>query len=327
MSPRVANPFKRLPLSAKAPLKALWSTGVSRLSQWRSPPDAAANAILLFGSPRSGTTWLMERIAAQPGICPVFEPLNPREDLRVAELLSDPWLRLEPHEPFDELRRYFDDVLSGQHLTRWSSAHASMRQLLNAERRIVKVIRANRAVGWFCRQYPTLPKIFLLRDPAAAVASMLRSPGIWQRWHKSYLLQPAYALLDRDTHERLASLKSRAGWLAVFWCCNTALALGETTPEELLVVAYEDLLQNPQAALTRLAPHLGIDDIAASLRDVNKPSRTAQRRAFSASDRPDELTEAERREIHQVLDAFGIDFYTAHGGFDGEKLRRYHSGP
>ena len=123
-----------IPEVLKQPVRGAYGSVLSALSsQWHAGYDGD-RSILILGSPRSGTTWLMNLICTLPGTCPIFEPLNQRHDRRVRGILGQGRLRLAPDDEAPELEHFLGRVLKGAHFTRWSSAYASVPRILGAER-------------------------------------------------------------------------------------------------------------------------------------------------------------------------------------------------
>src|SRR5262245_25463544 len=179
MSP-TTRPLRALvPERYKRPLKLAYGTLVSAAASFLRRHYDPTRSVLVLGSPRSGTTWLMNLVCASPGTAAVFEPLNPVQDPWIARLVTDEWLRLTSNDDARELERFLALVLAGRHLTRWSSNHSSLPDILCASRLVVKFVRAMRAAGWLARRFPANPKVAILRHPCAVVSSMVASPGIW----------------------------------------------------------------------------------------------------------------------------------------------------
>src|SRR4029453_2825034 len=171
-----------VPEPLKASAKRAYGRVLSAACGYAHRDYDPARTVLLLGSPRSGTTWLMDIVCSLPGSAPIFEPLNRRQDPLLARILKDEFPRLEAAEGRPGPETFSGRVFAGGHLTRWSSAHASIPSLLRARRFVVKFVRAMRSAGWLSARFPGNRAILLLRHPCAVVSSMRGSQGIWNAW-------------------------------------------------------------------------------------------------------------------------------------------------
>lgn len=259
----------------KAPVKRIYGRCVSGASARAHRGYDPSRTLVVLGSPRSGTTWLMNVLCCLPGAAPIFEPLNRRQDRRLARILDDEFPRIAPDEDRPALEALLRDVYRGHHLTRWSSAYASVPALLRADRFVVKLIRAMRAAGWLCTRFPQNRGVLLLRHPCAVVSSMLRSPGIWNDWRPEEIRLPIRQTLGPEADRVLARLASRAELLAAAWCADALAALRETSARQVLVVTYEDLVREPEDTLGRIFGHLEEPVPEAALAALRRASATA----------------------------------------------------
>src|SRR4029450_2107116 len=83
-----------VPERYKRPIKHVYGALVSSAAAFVRRNYDPARSILVFGSPRSGTTGLMNLICPTPGRAAVFEPLNRVYDPWLARIVGDEWLRL-----------------------------------------------------------------------------------------------------------------------------------------------------------------------------------------------------------------------------------------
>jgi LPS sulfotransferase NodH len=75
-------------------------------------PCDLRDTIVVTGSPRSGTTWLLELLRALPGYKALNEPLMYEE---ARHELGFSWRTyLNPKEEADEQRAYLETILTGQ---------------------------------------------------------------------------------------------------------------------------------------------------------------------------------------------------------------------
>jgi hypothetical protein len=219
-------------------------------------------ALLIFHLSRCGSTLLSRLLAALPGVLVVAEPAP------VNALLA------APAEQSDEAARV--DLLR-------LLVRALARRRFGDERHcVLKLSSWNiRHVGLFRRAFPGVPIVWVQRDPAAIMASLLAKPTGWQRLqHRPHEAQ----VLFGDEAVR-AGADTKAFIAAALAALLRAAA--EARPD--LVVDYAEL---PHAAWERVAPLLGLavttDDTARLRLEAGYYAKDRGRRPF-AGDPPERL--------------------------------------
>lgn len=226
--------------------------------------------VWIFGSPRSGSTWLLNMLAADPRVAAVDEPgIGAHLGLTMAGHIG-----IEPDGASSEHFRLADfREEAGSYFFSPRRADAwrpRLRELilerLRAEvgapaggRRVVvlKEPHGSEAADLLLSTLPASRAIFLLRDGRDVVDSELDAAAAGS-WAMEQL--PGFRLGDRSRF-----IRQRAHmWLWRTEVVERALAahpaeLGET-------VRYEELLADPEPILARLASWLGLDH--ATLREA-----------------------------------------------------------
>ncbi|WP_321413131.1 sulfotransferase [uncultured Desulfobacter sp.] len=166
--------------------------------------------VFLYGSGRSGTTWLEERIAGALHAEVIFEPLQERLHA-IANTYGFRYLAACENHP--ELQAYFQKLIMGDlkyfwtryrilpnrlvptvqtfsntgpfkaWLKRFPEAFSLMtkyRSTLNRPRKIIKLIRANLMIGWMIKAFPVSLHIAIVRHPAAVIESRMRLDRVAQ---------------------------------------------------------------------------------------------------------------------------------------------------
>ena len=159
------------------------------------------NPLVIAGSGRSGTTWVLDVIAEANNLRPVFEPLNP-DGVKEAWDFCNRYVKEDADEP--ELKRFMDKVFSGElncpwtktriipdqmrpsisQMTSWDYTYTLLSRYKNfliryisyfkkkAFRPITKFIRANLMLDWLEANFnPRI--IFIVRHPGAVAASQI----------------------------------------------------------------------------------------------------------------------------------------------------------
>jgi Sulfotransferase family len=270
-------------------------------------PDPSAN-ILLAGSGRSGTTWLMNVLASVPGTQKIFEPLHPSTP-EVAALtgwvddgISRVRLRyLRPKGQYPEWEGFLARLLSGRVRTAWTDY--SWRSSYLPRRFVIKDIRANLMLGHIHENFKSRI-VYLIRHPCAVIHSRLRNGWradvadlLCQEELVEDYLRPWIGEIERE--------KDAVGAHAVWWAVENALALHELEGRPHYRETYEDLSLEPYQRVQGLLRWLGLENASISDAAIQQP-------AWDGSLTPSYQTSSERlaswqkylaeEEQHRILD-------------------------
>ena len=160
-----------------------------------------SNPLIIAGSGRSGTTWVLDVLAEANNLRPVFEPLNPF-GVGETRFFCNRYVREKAYEP--ELKCFMEKVFTGKLNCLWPKTRiipaempSSISQMTSWDynytllshytkilirysnyarkksfRPITKFIRANLMLDWLAANFnPRI--IFLVRHPGAVVASQI----------------------------------------------------------------------------------------------------------------------------------------------------------
>lgn len=250
-------------------------------------------SVLIFGSGRSGTTWIQDALAAANSYEPVFEPLHPRsvpgaqrfantyvprgtEEKALYEFLR-PWLiggqrslwtstRVHPDMLFPRIASLMNvRVLKD---TRQQYAKLLKRWWRNkpgrGRPRVVKFIRGNLMAEWMSDAF-NLPAALVVRHPCAVLSSVaVRRGRDWQtdalrKLLDRYLEQPL--VVDKilgSRQDAVNKFHTLATIQAAIWCIENAEHVSGNGSSEVPVVYYEDLLADPERHWGQLARTLGL---------------------------------------------------------------------
>lgn len=289
-------------------------------------PNGRPN-VLLFSTPRSGSTWLMELILTQPGFKPCDEPFDLRQS-HVARYLNGrgvkTWSDLydETHAP--ALESYLMGVVDGRlHLTD-RLVHRNRFRLLT-HRVVFKLLHAgeDRIARWrdVCRGRV----VFLVRHPLPVSLSRKHLPRL-----STFLLEDGYGQHLEPAQLRAARRHADStnplerGVLD--WCLQNAVPLAQRK-DDWLVVTYEQLVLDPEPVIRRLCERLDLDQSArmqrrlrvasASTRqsDPSVKGRLADRRGGGPDNRwllekwRSRIDAEQERRLMAILADFDIDLY------------------
>lgn len=289
--------------------------------------QAEAADIVILSSPRSGSTWLMELVATQPGIKAIDEPLNKNLlDYHCLLPIETRWNYLDlAAEEKKILTEYF---LTDQEIRRFGPLKAFHKNYhFFTDRRVIKVIRANALIDWFARDL-NLDVIYLLRHPIAQSLSCAR------RSHHSqiadYLNHPGFAqnYISESLRSYLRNLIERGDRLEQYvaeWCLDNVVPIqkSEQDDRDCLVVTYEELVLNPIETIDLLCKKLNLRAREKMVSRVAVPSKVTD---SSTEQTLEKIRQGDRRhlvtkwrkkispsvemDLFSILDRFEIDVYS-----------------
>lgn len=282
------------------------------------------DTIVVAGSPRSGTTWLLELLRSLPGYKAMNEPLM-HEEARSEHGFS--WrTHLHPRASAPKQHDYLKAILTGRlgispawHFKASTRAaqlveHATHRKL------VVKFCRFNRMLHWFAGQFDVRGPVFIIRHPCAVVASMLRHGG-WEEEH----LQGEQAREYVEPAERLPAplceifdpifkrIRTRTEALATLWCLDHYIPLmyhaGGTYP--WILVPYERLVTRGSEELRRVTDALGVEMTPAMHSQLRAPSSSVRDQLHQETEQQlskwrRRLTNRQVDDILRIVDEVGL---------------------
>jgi hypothetical protein len=276
----------------------------------------------IFGSSRSGSTWLLRMLSELEQVVPIDDP-HIGHHLGVWRPIALAWATADENE-MPELRtlsdfkgRKRDYLFSDRYRDAWMPA---LRDLIKTRfeaqvqedvrtRRIAKpavVIKepGSHVAEWLLSMFPRSGLIFLLRDGRDVVDSWLDAyrDGSWATE------EGAYPLSEQG---RLAMIR----WQSSVWLRRTEIvqaAFDRHAPARRVLIRYEQMRRDPVAALAAVCPLLGLEPQAGQLGaiastnafervpDGEKGSGREIRRAEPGSWR-ETMSAAEINVMHEIL--------------------------
>ncbi|MBX2977774.1 MAG: sulfotransferase [Flavobacteriales bacterium] len=276
-----------------------------------------SKAILLFASPRGGSTWLEEMLNTIPRTATIWEPLDIRNNPAFREVGF--WWRQHIPEGVDwpEAEALFDDLFAGRMLSPYLTQSTTPRALEEADRLVVKFVRGNLLLPWLVERFPLPKPVLLIRHPCAVVASMI-THGAWNKLEPVPQVIPAHPHdgLLRGYQDVLGNVSTIEERYASIWCMSNAHVLTHPNNDRAwTTVYYEDLIMDTEATLQRIFAPWGMEVPEAALTMSRKASRTtrenaqvhdpqAQLRAWKKA-----LTPEAQERIIAMVKRFGINAY------------------
>lgn len=280
--------------------------------------------IFLFATPRSGSTWLMEIIASQPGFKYYDEPLNPRrENVQYGGLFPDFAALMPDAGQSERIIGYLKDLQAGRH-GYMNPPPLRRNHRFFTDRIVFKIHEVEHLMDRAVRECGG-GLVYLLRHPIANSISRTVQPRLGHflrsNYHAALVGEPA-----RGTEiQRLAKAGSPLQRAVVSWCYENLETLRHPDASRL-VVTYEELVLNPMKACELLMRRLELTDHETMIESFERPainirmSHAETLAAMASADAGEKrvrlvtkwrkrITPQQVAETAQVLAAFGIDAY------------------
>jgi hypothetical protein len=298
--------------------------------------------ILIVGTPRSGTTWLMEILATLPNYTYTFEPLNPiwNPSSFLVGFRSRTYLQKETIWPEGE--EYLRKIFTGQiaeipvkgslivSLLHGFSIKNTMSQFLG-KKLIVKSVNMNQMLPWIAEKFQLRRIFFIIRHPCAVIASQLKT-GLcgYRPTHPPYkdifptqkdILDEASKIknLNSEIYNMLKKIKTREEILAASWCLDNFIPFFQETPHPWSTVIYEKLVKDGKKEIIKLFNEIQEQKTPKkAFKVLKKPSMVILREEKKIINKPIEqlskwkktLSEKQVENILNIVSNFGLDFYS-----------------
>jgi hypothetical protein len=267
-----------------------------------------ASVQVLSSSPRSGSTLLGQVLTAIPRLCFLFEPLqlNHVSEARTAGFAWRTYV--DPQANWPQGEAFLRKVFSGRIVNRWTGGQITLADARQAERMLVKFVRANRLLPWLCQTFAIAPPVLLIRHPCAVVASQLKYGWINSR-------RPETPEFIEQYPEFMSVLEQTDGddeYLAAMWALDQLPPLLTPHPHPWIIITYEELLLRPEQTIAKIADRWGLEiDMPLALSRLRKPSTTVSKTGIRGINGwKSDLSPEQIERILNVAGKFGLDFYS-----------------
>lgn len=296
----------------------------------RHHADGSKKDIVLLSTARSGTTWLMECLAAEPRLRFVNEPFTPRFREVIPAYRGGPLSECaEGYALFpesDELTAAMRGLLADVGMTRICGPYNPLSPTfkLLTDRRIFKVICAAQAARNWAELAAEFELVFLARHPIATCLSRQREyrrPDLGyylkrEEFVRRYLTPAMVAEVERSRDPETPDFDARL----VEWCLEHVAPQAELGDEDACPwFFYENLREDFESGIKELAECCALEDPAAILARASVPSASThpsrqkdiEARTASVPRWLEEFPDDRFERAQELLDLFDIRFYRA----------------
>lgn len=240
--------------------------------------------VLVFTTPRSGSTWLMELILSQPGFKAVNEPLDVRNPKVVSSLKLATWEALQSAQSDAKIERYLKGYLQNRvHVAEplpWQNPHYRF-----LTRRIVfKLLHGGESRVARLAQTLNGKVVIMVRHPIPVSLSRNKFPRLESflaEDYKNFFTAPQLQLARRII---ASGTKMEKGVLD--WCFQNAIPLKQMQSAWTLVT-YEQLVLEPESAVNALVANLELNDKRKILENLSRVSGVVRK------------SDAQTKELHE----------------------------
>lgn len=277
------------------------------------------STLLIFASPRGGSTWLVEILKEIPKSVLALEPLF-RGKLMEFSNLNFFW-----HQPipsgieWKDAENAFMKLLNREILRLSIYYDNNLLDIPKADKFIFKFCHGNMLLEWVTENFDVTP-ILLVRHPCAVVSSQLLHGG-WQglkNGNANYDI-PDFPHNDIYLHYQdiLKAVKTVEENLAATWALTMVNSLkSESNDIKWITVAYENLYLNFEYEINRIFGRLGIAIPPSVYGKRQKRSKTTIKSSetYLSSGKQLEswqknLTNRQQKNILDIIKEFNIDCY------------------
>ena len=278
--------------------------------------------VLLFATPRGGSTWFMELVCSQPGFRYCNEPLNVRsaEIRRISGIGS--WEELYSTAAAEKLERYFSGLLDGSIDLRNPNPFRPHYRFFT-RRVVAKIIHGGvDRINWF-RDTFNARILYVLRHPIAVSLSRQELPFLPHFTGSEYTRHFSHEQIELAREIIGSGNRLQRGVLA--WCLHNRVPLRDAS-DDWTVVTWEQAVLQPLPVIEHLCRKLDLSQPERIMRHLHVPSGVIHKsdaptqtllreassderqstlvRKWSFTVSPEETTGA-----MGILEAFGIDAY------------------
>jgi hypothetical protein len=269
-------------------------------------PDLGATTFVA-GTGRSGTAWAANIANYDSSARYMFEPFNPYKVQVCAGFRYRQYLR-----PDNAEQRYLGparQILTGRVRSDWID---QFNRRIVSRRRVIKEIRANLMLKWMKTHFADIRLVMMLRHPCADANSRLHLG--WQS-HLDELLAQDDLVADHLAPflADIGSAKTEFEKHVFLWCIENYVPLRQLARDDVHLVFYENLCEQPKREVERLFAFLNRPVEPAVFKRLSQPSELS--REESAVVRGGSLVDSWRlyvppdqaKRAIEILALFGLD--------------------
>lgn len=250
-----------------------------------SKQPAAKPVLVLNGFDRSGSSAISQTLAQHPQIELIFQPFNSgsiRE--KMYEIMEAGNASAADQRFFEALEEGYleESYIASQ----WHYKYSTVRQLQPGRLHLIKTTINHFTAEWQQEHFPQLGLWGIWRDPMAILRSLLENDFV-EAWYQDAFKAILPSLNKRSylkPYQNFLDQLDDAASLGAFLIAVRSHYFFEQLPQPRILF-YEDFIQQPNKALSKITKHYGLDDFdfeAASKADWNVKGKAFKRQKSKA---------------------------------------------
>jgi hypothetical protein len=290
------------------------------------------DTIVLFGSPRSGTTWFMEILSTIPNYKYLFEPINPKFVPEAFKIGFQSKTYLPPESDWFEGEEFLRKIFSGQissSVPFYKFKPGIFLKQLFGNKLIVKTIRLNRMLPWIVKRFQLRCNLYMIRHPCSVIASQLKTDIYgYQQDNPPYngILPSVKRVLDEASKinnideailRKIKNISTKEEILAIAWCLDNYIPLSSPKPHKWIIVTYEKAFTS-QDEIYRIFNEINEPLSKKTIEKINIPSMLTKKEDSVIIKETDkqlskwkkQLSEKQIKRILKIVSYFNLDFYS-----------------
>ena len=274
-------------------------------------------SMMIFGEPRSGSTWLMELLANYERCIVVWEPTHPFFGLNPVQFRGEPRIFEDPSNTNSLLAKHMADVLTLKKVNKWTLNYTTFKSIVYSNNTLTKFVHGTLLLPWITNNMRLDYKpIYIVRHPIAMALSQIKGHmNIEKEMMSETTFQRVYPDHYDEYRRYIVALGSALEKLVAMWCLHHKYLLPHINSEKLILIYYEELLTDPFEGLRKIGSEWNID-LHIDPRIVRRPSKTDFHKqlkkdpAEQLSKWQTQVSVADKDKIQKILDYFRINFYS-----------------
>lgn len=291
--------------------------------------------IFIYSSRRSGSTFLTEIIAQEPGMLAVHHPdglhdksnkiqeLTKRKNL--PKLTDNQFITLQDKQ-YDKVKAFFNGILGGEYpeLSRPTFHHKN--------RVIMKLTDSQPMLDIFSNEFAPL-SIHLIRHPVSQALSVVNNK--WSITASAYLTDKDFvgnylSVKQKNKAQQIIAEGSYLEKAVLNWILENLFPLKYAKKVDLRVT-YEELVLQPQIAISTLASKLDLTNLSGMKKRISKPSNSRiysfretnkaikdENKQYLINRWEEKVSLKDKSLIEAILKVFEISEYSAYSIFPSE---------
>lgn len=276
-------------------------------------------SIIISSETRSGTTWLMDLIVANPNLIINWEPLHEIKGVVPQELNWGERPYVKEDSTDIEAKKLISEILGFRRISKNSVKYCRLTDMFSGKQVLTKMVRSNLLLPFIVENFNLKHKpIYLLRHPIAVSLSQLKNIPESQKEIKDYEVPETFNNERyKENFEYLNSLSTLLERQVALWCIhNMDIINHPMNGKKWATVFYEKLLLDPANELEKLGKeinfHIPIDEKLFKKASESDFFNTFQRDTqvqlskWKKNLRPEELIN-----LQKIFDHYNLTIYNA----------------